>query len=180
MIFIVSNKYSQYVYYPGICQLSQIFVCWLALFMLTSWLSIPSPPPLLNSCLLPVLLAYLNKMGMFHKFLLLLSLFTSIYAYNEEEEGEYLVVKPSISSFVNGYNIAQTPPSTRRPFHIPSMADLTTTTWTTTGTTSTTSTTPSTFRTTTPRSTITTSKSPSCRLSTGIILLVTCTFRYRS
>ena len=77
--------------------------------MLTSWLSILFPPPLLNSCLLPVLLAYLNKMGMFHRFLLLLSLFSSVYGYNEEEEGEYLVVKPSISSFVNGSKIVQTP-----------------------------------------------------------------------
>jgi hypothetical protein len=119
-----------------------------------------SPPPLLNSCLLPVLLAYLNKMGMFHKFLLLLSLCTGIYAYNEEEEGEYFVVKPLISSFVNGSNIAQTPPSTRRPFNIPRMADPTTTTRTTTGTTSTTSTTPSTSRATTPRSTTTTSELP--------------------
>jgi hypothetical protein len=44
-------------------------------------------------------------MGMFHRFLLLLSLSSSVYGYNEEEEGEYLVVKPSISSFVNGSKI---------------------------------------------------------------------------
>ena len=49
-------------------------------------------------------------MGTFHRFLLLLSLFSSIYCYNEEEEGEYLVVKPSISSFVNGSkNCADSP-----------------------------------------------------------------------
>ena len=129
--------------------------------MLTSWLSIlSSPPPLLNSCLLSVLLAYLNKMGMFHRFLLLLSLFSNVYGYNEEEEGEYLVVKPSISSFVNGSNIVQTPPTTRRPYNAPRMPDLTTTTTRmTAGTSSTTSTTRSTPRTTTtPRPTTTTSK----------------------
>jgi hypothetical protein len=66
---------------------------------------------LLNSCLLSVLLAYLNKMGTFHWFLLILSV-SSICCYNEEEEEAYLVVKPSISSFVNGSNIVQTPPTT--------------------------------------------------------------------
>jgi hypothetical protein len=60
-------------------------------------------------------------MGVFHRFLLFLSLFSSVYAYNKEEEGEYLVVKPSISSFVNGSKIVQTPSSTRRPYNIPRM-----------------------------------------------------------
>jgi hypothetical protein len=126
---------------------------------LTSWLSTLLPPPLLNSCLLSVLLAYLNKMGTFHWFLLILSV-SSIYCYNEEEEEAYLFVKPSISSFVNGSNIVQTPPTTRRPYNVPRMSDLTTTTpRTTTGTSSTTSTTQSTPRTTTtPRPTTTTSK----------------------
>jgi hypothetical protein len=36
-------------------------------------------------------------------------LFSSVYCYNEEEEGEYLVVKPSISSFVNGSKIGRLP-----------------------------------------------------------------------
>ena len=127
--------------------------------MLTSWLSIHSSPPLLNSCLLLVLLAYLNKMGMFHWFLLILSV-SSIFCYNEEEEEAYLFVKPSISSFVNGSNIMQTPPMTRRPYNAPRMPDLTTTTTRmTTGTSSTTSTTLSTPRTTsTPRPMTTTSK----------------------
>ena len=126
---------------------------------LTSWLSTLLPPPLLNSCLLLVLLAYLNKMGMFHWFLLILSV-SSIFCYNEEEEEAYLVVKPSISSFVNGSTIVQTPPTTRRPYNAPRMPDLTTTTTRmTTGTSSTTSTTLSTPRmTTTPRPTTTTSK----------------------
>jgi hypothetical protein len=126
------------------------------MLILTSWLSTLLPPPLLNSCLLSVLLAYLNKMGTFHWFLLILSV-TSIYCYNEEEEEAYLVVKPSISSFVNGSTIVQTPPTTRRPYNAPRMPDSTTTR-TTTGTPSTTSTTPSTLRTTTPRPTTTTSK----------------------
>ncbi len=52
-------------------------------------------------------------MGMFHWFLLFLSV-SSICCYNEEEEEAYLFVKPSISSFVNGSNIVQTPPTTRR------------------------------------------------------------------
>ena len=157
MIFIVSNKYSQYVYFPGICQLSRIFVCWLALFMLLGFLYTP-PPPLLNSCLLSVLLAYLNEMGTFHRFLLILSVLSSVYCYNKEEEEAYLIVKPSISSFVNGSKIMQTPPTTRRPYNAPRMPDSSTTTRTTTGTSSTTSTTPSTLRTTTPRLTTTTSK----------------------
>jgi hypothetical protein len=128
--------------------------------MLTSWLSIHSfPPPLLNSCLLSVLLAYLNKMGTFHRFLLILSVLSSVCCYNEEEEEAYLVVKPSISPFVNGSNIVQTPPTTRRPYNAPRMPDISsTTTRTTTGTPSTTSTTPSTLRTTTLRPTTTTSK----------------------
>ena len=115
--------------------------------------------PLLNSCLLSVLLAYLNKMGTFHWFLLILSV-SSIFCYNEEEEEAYLFVKPSISSFVNGSNILQTPPTTRRPYNAPRMPDLTTTTTRmTTGTSSTTSTTLSTPRTTsTPRPMTTTSK----------------------
>jgi hypothetical protein len=118
----------------------------------------PPPPLLLNSYLLSVLLAYLNKMGMFHWFLLILSV-SSIYCYNEEEEEAYLFVKPSISSFVNGSNIVQTPPTMRRPYNVPRMPDMTTTTpRTTTGTLSTTSTTPSIPRTTTPRPTTTTSK----------------------
>ncbi len=126
--------------------------------MLTSWLSFP-PPPLLNSCLPSVLLAYLNKMGSFHRFLLILSVLSSVYCYNEEEEEAYLVVKPSISSFVNGSNIVQTPPTTRRLYNAPRMPDpSSTTTRTTTGTPSTTSTTPSTLRTTTPRPMTTTSK----------------------
>ena len=113
------------------------------------------PPPLLNSCLLSVLLAYLNKMGTFHWFFLILSM-SSIYCYNEEEEEAYLFVKPSISSFVNGSNIVQTPPTTRRPYNVPRMPDMTTTTpRTTTGTSSTT---PSTPRTTTPRPTTSTKK----------------------
>ena len=126
--------------------------------MLLGFLYTP-PPPLLNSLLLSVLLAYLNKMGTFHWFLLILSV-SSIYCYNEEEEEAYLVVKPSISSFVNGSNIVQTPLTTRRPYNAPRMPDLTTTTTRmTTGTSSTTSTTMSTPRTTTtPRPTTTTSK----------------------
>ena len=116
------------------------------------------PPPLLNSYLLSVLLAYLNKMGTFHWFFLILSV-SSIRCYNEEEEEAYLFVKPSISSFVNGSNIVQTPPTTRRPYNVPRMPDMTTTTpRTTTGTSSTTSTTPSTPRTTTPRPTTSTKK----------------------
>ena len=117
------------------------------------------PPPLLNSYPLSVLLAYLNKMGLFHWFLLFLSV-SSICCYNEEEEEAYLFVKPSISSFVNGSNIVQTPPTTRRPYNVPRMPDMTTTTpRTTPGTSSTASTTPSTPRTTTtPRPTTMTSK----------------------
>jgi hypothetical protein len=123
MIFIVSNKYSQYVYILVFASLAKF--CLLTSLVYADFLAfyILSPPPLLNSCLLPVLLAYLNKMGMIHRFLLLLSLFSSIYAYNEEEEGEYLVVKPSISSFVNGSKFVQTPPSTRRPYNVPRMTD---------------------------------------------------------
>jgi hypothetical protein len=126
--------------------------------MLLGFLYTP-PPPLLNSCLLSVLLAYLNKMGTFHRFLLILSVLSSVYCYNEEEEEAYLVVKPSISSFVNGSNIVQTPPTTRRPYNVPRMPDpSSTTTRTTTGTPSTVSTTPSTLRTSTPRPMTTTSK----------------------
>ena len=126
---------------------------------LTSWISTLLPPPLLNSWLLSVLLAYLNKMSMFHWFLLILSV-SSIFCYNEEEEEAYLFVKPSISSFVNGSNIVQTPPTTRRPYNAPRMPDLTTTTTRmTAGTSSTTSTTLSTPKTTsTPRPMTTTSK----------------------
>jgi hypothetical protein len=125
---------------------------------LTSWLSTLLPPPLLNSYPLSVYLAYLNKMGLFHWFLLFLSV-SSICCYNEEEEEAYLFVKPSISSFVNGSNIVQTPPTTRRPYNVPRMPDMTTTsTQTTTGTSSTSSTTPSILQTTTPRPTTTTKK----------------------
>jgi hypothetical protein len=49
-------------------------------------------------------------MGTFHWFFLIFSV-SSIYCYNEEEEEAYLVVKPSISSFVNGSTIVQTPPN---------------------------------------------------------------------
>jgi hypothetical protein len=133
--------------------------CLLTSLVYASWLSIySSPPPLLNSCLLSFLLAYLYKMGTFHRFLLILSV-SSIYCYNEEEEEAYLVVKPSISSFVNGSTIVQTPPTTRRPYNAPRMPDSSTTTRMTTGTSSTTSTTLSTPRTTTtPRPTTMTSK----------------------
>ncbi len=144
--------------YPGICQLSRIF-CLLTnlVYAYANFLAFYTPlPPLLNSYLLSVLLAYLNKMGTFHWFLLILSV-SSIYCYNEEEEEAYLFVKPSISSFVNGSNIVQTPPTTRRPYNVPRMPDLTTTR-TTIETSSTTSTTPSIPRTTTPRPTTTTSK----------------------
>ncbi len=145
--------------YPGICQLSRIFCLLTSLvYAYADFLAFYTPPPpLLNSCLLSVLLAYLNKMGTFHWFLLILSV-SSVFCYNEEEEEAYLVVKPLISSFVNGSNIVQTPPTTRRPYNAPRMPDLSTTTRTTTGTPSTTSTTPSTLRTTTPRPTTTTSK----------------------
>ena len=148
---------------PGICQLSRIFCLLTSLVYayadFLAFYTLP-PPPLLNSCLLSVLLAYLNKMGTFHRFLLILSVLSSVYCYNEEEEEAYLVVKPSISSFVNGSNIVQTPLTTRRPYNAPRMPDLTTTTTRmTTGTSSTTSTTMSTPRTTTtPRPTTTTSK----------------------
>ena len=132
--------------------------CLLTSLVYTSWLSIySSPPPLLNSCPLSVLPAYLNKMGTFHWFLFILSV-SSIYCYNEEEDEAYLFVKPSISSFVNGSSIVQTPPTTRRPYNAPRTPDLTTTTTRmTVGTLSTTSTTRSTPRTTTtPRPTTTT------------------------
>jgi hypothetical protein len=95
---------------------------------------------------------------MFHWFLLILSV-TSIVCYNEEEEEAYLFVKPSISSFVNGSNIVQTPPTTRRPYNVPRIPDMTTTSpRTTTGTSSTSSTTPSFPQTTTPRPTTSTKK----------------------
>ncbi len=48
-------------------------------------------------------------MGTFHRFLLLLSVLSSVYCYNEEEEEAYLIVKPSISSFVNGSKIENSP-----------------------------------------------------------------------
>ena len=100
-------------------------------------------------------------MGTFHWFFLILSV-SSIRCYNEEEEEAYLFVKPSISSFVNGSNIVQTPPTTRRPYNVPRMPDMTTTTpRTTTGTSSTSSTTPSTPRTTTTPRPTTSTKKPS-------------------
>ena len=154
---MVSSKYSQYVCIMVFASLAECFVCWLALFMLTltSWLSTLLPPPLLNSYPLSVLLAYLNKMGTFHWFFLILSV-SSICCYNEEEEEAYLFVKPSISSFVNGSNIVQTPPTTRRPYNVPRMPDMTTTTPRTTTRTS--STTQSTPQTTTSRPTTSTKK----------------------
>ena len=156
---MVSSKYSQYVCIMVFASLAECFVCWLALFMLTltSWLSLSSPP-LLNSYLLSVLSAYLNKLGTFHWFFLILSV-SSVRCYNEEEEEAYLFVKPSISSFVNSSSIVQTPLTTRRPYNVPRMPDMTTTTpRTTTGTSSTSSTTPSILQTTTPRPTTTTKK----------------------
>ena len=123
--------------YPGICQLSRIFCLLTSLvYAYANFLAFYTPPPpLLNSCLLSVLLAYLNKMGTFPWFLLILSV-SSIYCYNEEEEEAYLFVKPSISSFVNGSNTVQTPPTTRRPYNVPRMPDMTTTTPSTQTTTS--------------------------------------------
>ncbi len=163
----MSSKYSQYVYVLVFASLAEF--CLLTSLVYASWLSIYSPPPLLNSCLLSVLLAYLNKMGTFHWFLLILSV-SSIYCYNEEEEEAYLVVKPSISSFVNGSTIVQTPPTTRRPYNAPRMPDLTTTTTRmTTGTSSTTSTTPRLPGRQRRGQQLQLQSRPSCRLSTGIL-----------
>ena len=132
---MVSSKYSQYVCIMVFASLAECFVLLTCLvYAYTNFLAFTILPPLLlNSCLLSVLLAYLNKMGMFHWFLLILSV-SSICCYNEEEEEAYLFVKPSISSFVNGSNIVQTPLTTRRPYNAPMMPDLTTTTTRTTTT----------------------------------------------